>query len=78
MNRNDIEQALIQHLVEERLEGDGSELAASSTPLLAWGVLDSLGVVGASPPSLRSGSVSPFPPKRSPVRTLKRWRRSPA
>ncbi len=44
MDRSEIECLLIRHLAQQRLDGDESQLT-SLTPLLAWGILDSLGVV---------------------------------
>jgi acyl carrier protein len=44
MNRIEIERLLIRYLAEEKLDGDESQLT-NTTPLLAWGILDSLGVV---------------------------------
>lgn len=44
MDRKDVETQLMKYIVEERLDGDASGVDAS-TPLLAWGLLDSLSVV---------------------------------
>lgn len=44
MDKTDIEQQLMNYIVEQRLEGDATGIDAS-TPLLAWGLLDSLSVV---------------------------------
>ncbi len=44
MDRKDVETQLMNYIVEQRLEGDASGVDAS-TPLLAWGLLDSLSVV---------------------------------
>lgn len=44
MDRQQVEEQLMQYIVEQRLDGDASGVDGS-TPLLAWGLLDSLSVV---------------------------------
>lgn len=44
MNPDTVQEQLLNYIVEQRLDGDASGIDAS-TPLLAWGVLDSLSVV---------------------------------
>ena len=44
MNQKDVEDQLLDYIVEQRLDGDRSGIDGS-TPLLAWGLLDSLSVV---------------------------------
>ena len=44
MDPDTVQKQLLDYIVEQRLEGDASGIDAS-TPLLAWGVLDSLSVV---------------------------------
>jgi acyl carrier protein len=44
MDRQKVEKQLMQYIVEQRLDGDASGVDGS-TPLLAWGLLDSLSVV---------------------------------
>jgi acyl carrier protein len=44
MDASEVERQIREYIVAERLGGDGAELTAD-TPLLEWGVLDSLSVV---------------------------------
>jgi acyl carrier protein len=44
MNRETIAKTLKDYIVRERLSGDDSEFD-ESTPLLTWGILDSLSIV---------------------------------
>lgn len=44
MTRTDIAERLERYIVKELLDGDGRDLD-ESTPLLQWGILDSIGIV---------------------------------
>lgn len=44
MEQKEVEDLLMRYIVEQRLDGDASGIDVG-TPLLAWGVLDSLSVV---------------------------------
>ncbi|MEO1229213.1 MAG: acyl carrier protein [Myxococcota bacterium] len=44
MTRTEISERLQRYIVEELLDGDGRDLTPT-TPLLQWGLLDSIGIV---------------------------------
>lgn len=44
MTRTEISERLKRYIVTELLDGDGKDLELS-TPLLQWGILDSIGIV---------------------------------